>query len=141
MREAASQELSTLGRRSLPQLREAAGSKDVEAARRAKMLIERIEEDPAHRLPAAALRLLAMRKPAGAVEALLAYLPHAEDESLTTEVQKSLAAARPARRQARSGPDASLERSQIADSRRRRRSDHQRLRRGGPCGRPQTAQG
>ncbi|HTU19217.1 MAG TPA: HEAT repeat domain-containing protein [Gemmataceae bacterium] len=90
MREAASRRLSALGRRSLPQLREAARSKDAETARRAKMLIEQIEEDPAHRLPAAAIRLLAVRKPAGSVEALLAFLPHVDDESVTEEVQKSL---------------------------------------------------
>jgi HEAT repeat protein len=89
-REAASHELTVLGRRSLPQLREAATSKDVERARRAKLLIERIEESPAQRLPVAALRLLAVRKPAGSVEALLAFLPFVEDESLSSEVQKSL---------------------------------------------------
>src|SRR5262249_12554517 len=82
LRETASRELFALGRRSLPQLREAAKSTDAEAARRARLLIERIEHDPAHRLPVAAIRLLAVRKPAGAVEALLAYLPHTEDEGL-----------------------------------------------------------
>jgi HEAT repeat protein len=90
MREAASQKLTALGRRSLPQLREAAKSKDAEAARRARLLIEHIENDPANHLPAAAIRLLAVRKPSGAVEALLAYLPNTEDEGLTEEVQKSL---------------------------------------------------
>jgi HEAT repeat protein len=89
-REAASQGLIAFGRRSLPQLRKSSASKDAETARRAKMLIERIEEDTAHRLPAAALRLLAVRKPAGAVEALLAYVPSAEDETLAVEVGKSL---------------------------------------------------
>jgi HEAT repeat protein len=92
MREAASKELFALGRRSLPQLREASADKDVEVSRRAKQLIERIELEPAHRLPQAAIRLLALRKPAGSVAALLAYLPFAEDESLSSEVQKSLSA-------------------------------------------------
>jgi len=41
MREAGSKELFALGRRSLPQLREASADKDVEVARRAKQLIER----------------------------------------------------------------------------------------------------
>jgi HEAT repeat protein len=90
LREAASRELFALGRRSLPPLREAANDKDAEVARRAKLLIERIEEEPAHRLPSAAIRLLAVRKPAGAVEALLAYLPYAEGENLSIEVQHSL---------------------------------------------------
>jgi HEAT repeat protein/outer membrane protein assembly factor BamB len=90
LREGASRELFALGRRSLPSLRDAAKDKDAEVARRAKQLIERIEEDPAHRLSPAAIRLLAVRKPAGTVEALLAFLPFAEDDSLTTEVQHSL---------------------------------------------------
>jgi HEAT repeat protein len=91
-REAASKELFALGRRSLPQLREVAKNRDPEASRQAKQLIERIELEPAHRLPTSAIRLLAVRKPAGSVAALLAYLPNAEDENLSAEVQKSLAA-------------------------------------------------
>ncbi|MGH7222557.1 MAG: HEAT repeat domain-containing protein, partial [Gemmataceae bacterium] len=42
------------------------------------------------RLPLATLRLLAVRKPAGAVEALLAFLPLAKDEVWEEEVRKSL---------------------------------------------------
>src|SRR5262249_34969533 len=89
-RETASRELFALGRRSLPQLREAAKEKDAEVSRRAKLLLERIEQEPSHHLPAAAVRLLSVRKPAGSVEALLAYLPFAEDENLAAEVQTSL---------------------------------------------------
>ncbi len=89
-REAASKELFALGRRSLPQLREATTDKDAEVSRRAKHLIERIELEPSYHLPAAALRLLAVRKPAGSVEALLAYLPYAEDETFSAEARKSL---------------------------------------------------
>lgn len=91
-RETASKELFDLGRRALPQLRKAAENKDVEVARRAKWLVDRIEEDPAHHLPLAALRLLGLRKPSGAVEALLAYLPYSEDENRTKETRSSLAA-------------------------------------------------
>jgi len=91
-REGASRELFALGRRSLPQLQEAAKDKDAEVSRRAKLLIERIEREPSHHLPVAALRLLAVRKPAGSVAALLSYLPFAEDENLSAEVGKSLTA-------------------------------------------------
>jgi HEAT repeat protein len=91
-REGGTRELFEMGRRSLPQLKEAAKSKDAETASRAKQLIERIEQSPEHHLPAAALRLLALRKPPGAVEALLAYLPNAEDDDLSTETLKSLTA-------------------------------------------------
>jgi HEAT repeat protein/outer membrane protein assembly factor BamB len=91
-RETASKELFSLGRRSLPQLREAAKNTDVEVARRAKLLIERIEEEPSHHLPVAALRLLGLRKPPGSTVALLSYLPYSEDENRSLEVQSSLAA-------------------------------------------------
>jgi HEAT repeat protein len=95
-RENASKELFALGRIALPQLREAAKSKDAELSTRAHLLIDRIEREPAYLLPAAAIRLLAVRKPAGSVEALLAYLPFADSEPLSAEVQKSLVAlARP----------------------------------------------
>jgi HEAT repeat protein len=91
-REGATRELFELGRRSLTQLQEAAKDRDAEIARRAKQLIERIELEPEHHLPVAAIRILAVRKPAGSVEALLAYLPYAEDENLSTEVGQSLTA-------------------------------------------------
>jgi HEAT repeat protein len=91
-REKASKELFSLGRVSLPQLREAAKSRDPEVARRARLLIDSIEREPAHHLPAAAVRLLALRKPAGCAEALVAYLPYAEDDTLAGEVEKSLTA-------------------------------------------------
>jgi HEAT repeat protein len=89
-REKASRELFALGRISLPQLREAVKSRDAEVSRRARLLIDAIEREPAHHLPAAAVRLLAVRKPAGCVEALVAYLPFAENDILAGEVQKSL---------------------------------------------------
>jgi HEAT repeat protein len=89
-REKASNELYALGRVSLPQLREALKSRDPEVARRATLLIDGIERDPAHHLPAVVVRLLAVRKPAGCVEALVAYLPYAEDEMLAGELDKSL---------------------------------------------------
>src|SRR5262249_3895558 len=41
-------------------------------------------------IPAAAARLLAVRKPAGAAEALLAYLPFADDQAVADEVARSL---------------------------------------------------
>jgi hypothetical protein len=89
-REKATDELFALGRISLPQLQQARKNADAEVARRARLLIERIESEPACHLPVAVVRLLAVRKPAGAVEALLNYLPHAEDESLSDAVRQSL---------------------------------------------------
>src|SRR5262249_47632182 len=54
--------------------------------------LEGIERDGADPLPAAAPRLLALRKPPGAVEALLAYLPFAE-EGTAAQVVDALAGA------------------------------------------------
>jgi len=90
-REAAAKALHALGRVALPQLREASKDRDPEIAWRARDLIECIEREPSRNLPGAALRLLALRKPPGAVEALLAYLPFAEEEQRTDEVKKALA--------------------------------------------------
>ncbi|HEY7156439.1 MAG TPA: HEAT repeat domain-containing protein [Gemmataceae bacterium] len=89
-REKASKALFALGRLALPQLREALQDRDAEVSQRAKLLTARIEREPSHHLPIAALRLLALRKPAGAVEALLAYVPYAEDEARSEEVRRSL---------------------------------------------------
>jgi HEAT repeat protein/outer membrane protein assembly factor BamB len=89
-RERAGQELAALGRIALPQLREATGDRDAEVVRRAAGLIERIEREPSQQLPLAVLRLLAVRKPAGAVEALLAYLPDAAEEERSEEVRQAL---------------------------------------------------
>src|SRR5581483_2811646 len=90
VRESAGGHLLAFGRLALPRLREAVKERDVEVSRRAKLLIECLETGPDVRLPVGALRLLAVRKPAGAVEALLAYLPFAEDEEREEEVRKSL---------------------------------------------------
>ncbi len=90
-RQTAMKELFDRGRVALPQLREAITNRDPEITRRARNLIEKIEQEPSRNLPAAAVRLLALRKPPGAAEALLAYMPLAEEENLTAEVKKSLA--------------------------------------------------
>jgi HEAT repeat protein len=91
VRENASTDLFALGRLALPQLREARTSRDPEVSRRAALLIERIEGAPAALLPLAAIRLLALRKPAGAAACLLEYLPYAEDDERAEEVRKALA--------------------------------------------------
>ena len=89
VREKAVVELVASGRRILPMLRDALRDSELEVSRRAQRCIQRIEEEPANRLPGAALRLLALRKPAGAVETLLAFLPFAEEDSID-EVKSAL---------------------------------------------------
>ena len=89
-RELAQTELVSLGRIALPLLREAMHSKDLEIARRAEECVQLIEKNPANGVPAAAFRLLAVRKPEGAAEALLAYIPHIENDTQAEEVQSAL---------------------------------------------------
>jgi hypothetical protein len=92
VRETATRQLREFGRLALPRLHDASKDSDPEVARRAKMLIEDIDKGPDTRLPLAVLRLLAVRKPAGAVEALLAYLPFADDDEREEEVRKAVTA-------------------------------------------------
>jgi HEAT repeat protein len=90
IREVAMKELFDLGRRTLPQLRQASKNRDLELSRRVRELIDRLERQPSRSLPAAAVRLLALRKPEGAAEALLAYLPFAEEDNRSDEVKGAL---------------------------------------------------
>jgi HEAT repeat protein len=91
-REKAQAELIATGTMALPLLREATRSEDLEIARRAEGCIRGIRHDPAHHLPSAAVRLLSLRRPEGAAEAILAYLPFAEDEAVADEAQRTLIA-------------------------------------------------
>ncbi len=78
----------------LPLLRRAANDLgEPELAGRAQHCIDLIErQSPPTVTPVAAVRLLLHRKPAGAVEALLAYLPAAETPALVEEVASALTA-------------------------------------------------
>ena len=55
---------------------------DVRASRRAKEILQLIEGPEADRLPAQAARLLADRKAPGAAQALLDYLPFADNDAV-----------------------------------------------------------
>jgi hypothetical protein len=92
VRERASAELIRLGPPALPFLRQALIDGDLEVVRRARFCIEEIERGPGPALPAAAVRLLRVRKPAGSVTALLNYLPFTDDESVEGEVLAGLVA-------------------------------------------------
>jgi HEAT repeat protein len=91
-RERASAALSARGSPALPFLRRALTDPDPEVRRRARRCLEEIERGPGNSLPMAAVRLLARRAPAGAVEALLNYAPFADDEYVEDEVLAALAA-------------------------------------------------
>jgi hypothetical protein len=91
VRQKATAELKQLGLRAAGLLRPAENHKDGEVSRRAKQCLEQLASHPDVPLLAAAVRLLALRRPAGAAEALLDYFPWAPNEAIEREVQGSLA--------------------------------------------------
>lgn len=91
VREKASLDLVTAGRAALPFLRTALNDPDLEIARRASLCLQEITRQPNSVLVAAAARVLADRRPPGTVEALLAYLPSADEEPSEEAVFSALA--------------------------------------------------
>jgi hypothetical protein len=90
VREKASGALKTFGPKAAGQLRGAVKSDDKEIARRATVLLDQLSQGDEPGLARAVVRLLAVRKPAGAAAALLAYLPWACDETTAREAQAAL---------------------------------------------------
>jgi HEAT repeat protein len=90
-RERATTQLLTLGPKVIGLLRAAAKSSDLEQARRAGACLEQIlKNEQKEKLPTSAPRLLAVRKPPAACEALLAYLPFNDDVAMKDEICKAL---------------------------------------------------
>jgi HEAT repeat protein len=75
----------------VPLLRQAARDPDHPGAALAGRCLRVLEQDPGA-LASAVVRLVAKRRPAGAVPALLAFLPHADDAGVLEEVRQALAA-------------------------------------------------
>jgi HEAT repeat protein len=92
VREQASRALTEIGPAALPQLRAAAQDADLEVKRRAERCRRMIEERNPQELVAAAARLLAVRRPPGAGETLLAHLPDADADAVGQELTAALAA-------------------------------------------------
>ncbi len=92
VREKASADLVRAGRLAVPLLRPALHARDAEIARRAADCLRAIERGDDLALTAAAARVLAARRPDGAVEVLLAYLPAAPDEATEEAVVAALGA-------------------------------------------------
>jgi hypothetical protein len=86
VREQAAAELIGRGPRIAPLLRQTVKQGPARVAAVAGKCLEAIEKERPSRLAAAAPRLLALRRPPGTVEALLAYLPDAEDDALAAQV-------------------------------------------------------
>lgn len=93
VRQKAEEELRKLGGRILPLLKEAQKSSDLEIRNRATKLLAAIQTEKAPPLSPVTARLLALRTPKGAAEALLAYLPFADEDSAPEELQAALNAA------------------------------------------------
>jgi len=89
-REQASTELAKYGKSVVGCLRRVLKSPDAEVVRRATACLEEIEGGPGAPLPGAVIRLLLRHRPAGAVEALLGFVPFADDESVEEEVLAAL---------------------------------------------------
>jgi hypothetical protein len=82
VREQASADLVRAGRVAVPHLKAVLADPDLEIARRAERCLELIERSRTTGLVLAAVRMLADRKPEGAAEIALGYLPFAEEDSV-----------------------------------------------------------
>jgi hypothetical protein len=91
-RERSSAELAKAGRLAAAPLRQALKSPDREIALRAAKCLQGIEAGPGPAEQAAAVRLVARRKPAGAAAVLLAYLPCAPGDAVAEEIRAALPA-------------------------------------------------
>lgn len=89
-REKATAELVALGPSAVPLLRQAANDPDGKASEPAKKCLQLLDATASPPLPAVTARLLALRKPPGGAEAILAFLPGAEDENMTNELCTAL---------------------------------------------------
>jgi HEAT repeat protein len=93
LREKAAGDLVSLGPVAIPYLRQAAKDVDeAEIAARARRCLRFLEGNDATNVTATAARLLGARKPAGAAEVLLAYLPFADEDAVVEEVKNALVA-------------------------------------------------
>jgi HEAT repeat protein len=90
VRAKAAEKIIEMGPRVAPLLRQAIGRGPARLARSAQQCLEAIERDSSRPLPDAAPRLLALRRPKGTVEALLAYLPFADNETLVEQITELL---------------------------------------------------
>jgi hypothetical protein len=86
----ATDDLIHAGRPALPYLREIARKSDTEPARRAHYAIGVIEQNTRLGLSATASRVLVERKPAGALETLLAHLPFVDEAWVEDEIRQSI---------------------------------------------------
>jgi hypothetical protein len=92
VRERASADIVSLGSAVVADLKAALENPDPEIAYRASRCLELIDRGPRAAATESVLWLVAVRKPEGAAEALLAYLPFAATEKLADQATATLAA-------------------------------------------------
>jgi HEAT repeat protein len=90
VREKAQAEVKAMGSLIVPLLRQAARDKDLEVRSRARDCLSEMERDKNVPLALITPRLIALRKPAGAAETLLSYIPYAEEDVTLPEIQLAL---------------------------------------------------
>jgi HEAT repeat protein len=90
VREKATVDLLGAGRAAVPFLRKAINDSDPEIARRARSCLQSLETGTYIARSLAAARLLGVRRPDGAVEVILNYLPYADDEQVEEELVAAL---------------------------------------------------
>ena len=90
-RERSSAQLRAAGKAVLPFLRPAVLDADAEVAHRAKKCVAELEKSPELSLLSAAARMLAVRRPKGTIETLLAYAPMIDDEYVREAIFQTLA--------------------------------------------------
>src|SRR5262245_2633488 len=89
-RDRAAAGLVELGAKVLPLLRKVESDGAAQAAAAARRCVEAIEKDGPTKLPTTAARLVALRKPEGAAEVMLAYLPSADGDDMIEALQEVL---------------------------------------------------
>ena len=89
-RQEAGRRLIAIGPPALPALRAAAVGNGLEMTRRVERCIREIEWSTDANLSGLALRVVRQRKPAGACEVLLAYIPFADNPGVETAVAETL---------------------------------------------------
>ena len=92
VRQNASAQLTAIGAPAVPLLKQAIKDPDIEVVRRAEDCLKHIEAGSSSAVVAAAARMLAVRKPAGTTEVLLAYMPSVEDDMVGESVRSTLTA-------------------------------------------------
>ena len=90
VRQSAEDDLIKMGSNIIPLLKGATTNPDLEIRNRATKCLTKITANQLPPLSPMTARMIALRKPKGAAEVLLAYMPFSEEDSITEELQNAL---------------------------------------------------